>query len=134
MIKHLTTFIVIVVLIIGLSCGSRKGSSQKTPPPPIKVAQFDYTPPEYTRTDSTKVAVILIRPFYLSGRKSGMLSLPIFKDFSDKMGIDFEEAMTARGFTLKGPFNSIDEVVYSDKKSSDLLLTIEIDLSVLIID
>lgn len=44
------------------------------------------------------------------------------------MGNDFEKLLTAKGFTIRGPFRSRDEMVYNDKRNSDFVLQVEIDL------
>jgi len=41
---------------------------------------------------------------------------------------DFEEMLIAKGITLKGPFKTRDEMVYGDKKNSDMALKVSIDL------
>jgi hypothetical protein len=44
------------------------------------------------------------------------------------MNNDFEELLTAKGFKIRGPFRSRDEMVYSDKINSDFAFLVEIDL------
>jgi hypothetical protein len=46
------------------------------------------------------------------------------------MARDFVEIVTARGFTVRGPFGSYDEMMFPDKQGSDLVLqpTVEITL------
>ena len=44
------------------------------------------------------------------------------------MGNDFEEMLTAKGFKIRGPFGSRDEMVFNDKQSSDFAFIAEIDL------
>ena len=44
------------------------------------------------------------------------------------MGKDFVEMLTARGYPYKGPFSNIDQMVYNEKKTTDLLIEPEIDL------
>ncbi len=45
------------------------------------------------------------------------------------MGNDFEELLTAKGFTMRGPFGSRDEMVYNDKVNSSFVLEIGIDVN-----
>jgi hypothetical protein len=45
------------------------------------------------------------------------------------MGNDFEELLTAKGFTMRGPFGSRDEMVYNDKTNSSFILEIGIDIN-----
>ncbi len=44
------------------------------------------------------------------------------------MANDFDEMLTAKGFTIKGPFGSRDEMVYNDKMNSDFAFEVNIDL------
>jgi hypothetical protein len=44
------------------------------------------------------------------------------------MGNDFEELLAAKGFTMRGPFNSLDEMVFNDKVNSSFIIEISIDL------
>jgi hypothetical protein len=45
------------------------------------------------------------------------------------MGNDFEELLTAKGFTMRGPFGSRDEMVYNDKLNSNFILEVGIELN-----
>src|ERR1700734_4022123 len=42
------------------------------------------------------------------------------------MGNDVEQLIIARGFSIFGPYATPDELVYRDKKNSDILLEISI--------
>jgi hypothetical protein len=42
---------------------------------------------------------------------------------------DFEEMLTAKGFKIRGPFRSRDEMVFNDKQSTDFAFIVEIDLN-----
>ncbi len=46
------------------------------------------------------------------------------------MGVDFEELLIAKGYSIRGPFSSYDEVVFRDKQDSDLLMEVEINFNV----
>lgn len=45
------------------------------------------------------------------------------------MANDFQELLTAKGFTIRGPFGSHDEMVYNDKLNSNFDLEVSIDLN-----
>ncbi len=55
--------------------------------------------------------------------------VPPFNEMAASMGNDFEELLTAKGFTVRGPFGSRDEMVYSDKVNSSFILEIGIELN-----
>lgn len=121
-------------------CLMQKPVNTAPPPPAIRVAKFDYTPPEMESKDSNKVVLILLKPFYLAEKNSDRrnandhtiqyLGLSAFTDFREKMATDFEEALTARGYLIKGPYSTEDEIVYTDKRNSDLLISVEIDVNI----
>lgn len=118
------------------NCFMQQPVAVNDPPPPILVPTFDYTPPAIEAKDTNKIALILLKPFYVAEKHystrgtSQYLSLNGFQDFKEKMGIDFEEALTSIGYTIKGPYSTEDEIVYTDKRNSDLLVSIEIDLNI----
>ena len=48
---------------------------------------------------------------------------------ADRMANDFDELLTAKGFTIRGPYGSRDEMVYEAKINSSFILEIGIELS-----
>jgi len=51
-----------------------------------------------------------------------------YKSFVSNMADDFEEALNANGFKIKGPFKTRDEMVYTDKLNSDFALEIKVEM------
>jgi hypothetical protein len=45
------------------------------------------------------------------------------------MGADFEEMLVAKGYSIRGPYDTYDEIVYADKNETDLLLESSIDFT-----
>ena len=97
-----------------------------TTPEPVseKVINYDFTPPESSGSDTVSTSLILLNPKYASELKA--YGQPMFQKFIKNMGVDFEEMMVAKGYSLRGPYNTYDEIVYSDKSETDLLLETEI--------
>ena len=54
-------------------------------------------------------------------------SIPLLGRFNTNMKEDFAEIITARGYTLRGPFETYDEMTFVDKENSDLVLNAKID-------
>lgn len=50
----------------------------------------------------------------------------LFKSFQQALRSDIEELIVAKGFSLKGPYVSHDEMIFEDKKRADVLIQIEI--------
>lgn len=81
---------------------------------------FDYSPPTSATPASANVTFALVNATY-SENQPWANQWP-FTDFSKNMALDFQELLAARGFTVKGPFGSYDELAFPDKKGSDLVL------------
>jgi hypothetical protein len=52
---------------------------------------------------------------------------PVFKQLVSSLGATFNEVLIAKGFNTKGPFASLNDMTFPDKKGSDLLLYPEFD-------
>ena len=121
-IKSVSILIVFAILFIA------SATTKKTAVTPLKVASYDYNPPSAASPKSSNIAFLLLRPLYAkSFQYSGS---KVFSDFSKSMSADFNELLTARGYSVRGPYDNYDAIVYSDKKESDLMLEPEIDLSI----
>jgi hypothetical protein len=117
----------IVVLALIYSCGTTQSSFTRLAP------KFDYVTPNPNGgiAKSNQIALALVRPVF--GVNTGDLPASAygrapFTNFIKSMGNDFEEMLTARGYTIKGPFNAFDEMVYNEKKNTDLALHPEVDI------
>ena len=91
-----------------------------------KVVTFDFTPPEVAPAKSSDIAFVLMKPSYAPSFQDGHEQL--FQNFIKSMAADFEEMIIARGFTLRGPYDTYDEIVYGDKAATDLILMVEVDI------
>ena len=110
-------------LLLVSSCGSTGTTTQQT----RTVKNYDWSPPSTAKAKSSDVTLILVRPSF--GKEFKDEKEPIFKRFRDNMGIDFEEMLVARGYSIRGPFSSYDEIVFKDKQDADLLMKVEIDFT-----
>lgn len=118
-------FCLFLVLLVG-------SASQKKlvlpPADPLKVGTYSFTPPFVDSAKSAGIAFALVNPRYAETfRWSGV---NLFKKFSDAMGTDFEALIVARGYSIRGPYNTFDEMIYSDKIETDLAFIPEIELNV----
>jgi|SRR5450631_442391 len=55
---------------------------------------------------------------------------PVYKAMLSAMDASFSEMLIAKGFDTKGPFPSLNDMNYPDKKGSELLLYAELDFDV----
>lgn len=116
-----------VVLALIYSCGTTKPTASRLAP------KFDYVTsnPNGEVTKSNQIALALVRPVFgvnTGDMPASAYGRPPFTNFIKNMGNDFEEMLTARGYTIKGPFFTFDEMVYNDKKNTDLALHPEVDI------
>jgi hypothetical protein len=90
------------------------------------VINYDYAPPTKS-TDKVDISFILLNPTYaktFEGERQ-----PMFTKFINNMGADFEEMLVAKGYSIRGPYDTYDEIVYADKNETDLLLESSIDFT-----
>ncbi len=105
------------------ACATTKAPVASNPRIPAK---FDFSPPSRQSAGATNLTIALVRPIYIT--KNPEYYVAPFKEMSTSMGNDFEEMLTAKGFKIRGPFGSRDEMVFNDKQSSDFAFIAEIDL------
>src|SRR5690242_4186653 len=114
--KQILSLLTIIVLT---GCGSVKQTA--TQPPIQRVpAKFDYSPPSRAQAASSGITIAIVKPTYVG--KNPEYFVPPFNEMAVSMGNDFEEMLTAKGFTMRGPFGSRDEMVYNDKLNSNFVL------------
>ncbi len=127
--KVLLVILLLVGYVFHVSCSSAKPAAAA---PEVKVSRiapsFDYTPPRQEKVASAGVTIALVSPQYVAaGVQYGVSP---FKEMAENMNNDFNELLTAKGFTIRGPFSSKDKMVFNDKRNSDFVLQVEIDVKV----
>lgn len=120
--------VLVLIAYAGMFWASAPAKVTVNTPPPINAPNYDYTPPENAPAKSAQVVFLLVDPAYQE--KFAYSSYKIFSDFSKAMSADYNESLTSKGFSVRGPFEYYDQVVYNDKKESDLLLQVEIDFDI----
>lgn len=114
----------ILSLVVLTSCGSSSKVVQKEVP--RYNPNFDYTPQDRANPRSADITIALLNPVFAD--KNPNLRVQPYSTFIENMADDFEEMLIAKGFSLRGPFKNRDEMVYGDKKNSDIALEIRISL------
>ena len=102
-----------LVFIVG--CGSPETVPRYTP-------SFEYTPPKESKQGAADVTFAIVGARYPT-------SIPLFQRFGQSVSRDFLGILTARGYTVKGPFATHDEMTFPDKKGSDLVLIPELQIN-----
>ena len=124
--KKITVCIITSFLLT--SCGSVKQVA-KTPtePPEKKVpAKFDFSPPSRAQVGSTGITIAMVKPSYIGTNPEYFVSP--FNEMAERMASDFDELLTAKGFTIRGPYGSRDEMTFNDKVNTNFILEIGIAL------
>lgn len=121
----LCAILAVALLLAGCATTGRK-VTKKAAPTPV----FDWNPPETAATASAGVTFGIVGGSY--SKEEDWIDVYPFNTFRDNMRSDFDELMTARGFTTTGPFLNADEMTYPDKKACDLILepTLDVQLTV----
>jgi hypothetical protein len=109
------------------SCSTSKNTTVTAPSVQRIPAKFDFSPPSREQAGTTSITIAIVKPTYVG--KNPEYYVPPFNEMASSMGNDFEELLTAKGFTMRGPFGSRDEMVYNDKINSSFVLEIGIELN-----
>ncbi len=104
------------------------GCGASAPPKERYAPSFDYTPPEQAAPGSADVTFALVSPRY--AEEIDWIHVSPFTEFARNIGLDFQEVLSARGYTVRGPFETYDEMTFPDKKGSDLVLVPTLDVRV----
>ena len=89
--------------------------------PPRMNLIFDYIPKK-TSVGSTDITFSIVNTHFDT-------PVPMFKEFAENMTKDFQEILTGNGYRIKGLFKNHDEMTYSDKEGSNLVLMANVDFS-----
>lgn len=120
-------FLYIISAITLAACNSTKTTSSTAPLVQRTPAKFDFSPPARQQAGAASITIAIVKPTYVG--KNPEYYVPPFNEMAVSMGNDFEELLTAKGFTMRGPFGSRDEMVYNDKINSNFVLEIGIELN-----
>ncbi|MFT5725637.1 MAG: hypothetical protein ACI9JN_002763 [Bacteroidia bacterium] len=104
-------------------------ATQRSVITPLQTVNFNYAPTTSSEAGSAGIGIILITPNFEKKTFSYYNHRP-FTDFRKSLEGDLEEIITSRGFTFRGPFDGYDEITYSDKTQTDLVVEVEIHPSV----
>jgi len=117
-----TLYPIATVLFLTLTgCGTTKQLAPSKYNP-----RFSYTPEERTQVSERSLSIAIINPVFSDGQDNNLVEP--YKSFVRNMADDFEETLNANGFKIKGPYDTRDEMVYTDKLNSDFALEIEVEI------
>ncbi|GAB4029995.1 MAG: hypothetical protein Fur0012_05140 [Elusimicrobiota bacterium] len=93
---------------------------------------YSYDVPSDGKAKSVPIIVAVVNPSYREDKES-LLANDIFskvgKGFSSSMGTDLDKILISKGINTTGPFASLDEITYSQKKEASLTLASQVFIS-----
>lgn len=122
--KNYSTFLILTLFLSLYGCFSARNLTTETQKEQVS---FDFTPPLEAPIGSANMTIAIVKPVFVSKNVEYLVSP--FPEMATSLGNDFEELLTAKGFTIRGPFNSRDEMVFNEKINSSFILEIQIDLN-----
>lgn len=95
------------------------------------VASFNYTPDSQAAAGSAGVTFVVANTAYQTSAKDTKpwFMYPQFENLHKAIAEDLTKLLVAKGFSVRGPFDSYDLIPYPDKKAIDLYLIPTISLS-----
>ena len=91
---------------------------------------FNYTPPTQETPNSAGVTFAVVNVSYQSNSNTDWFSWPQFANLDKAIKEDLTKLLAAKGFSVRGPFDSYKLIPSPDKKAIDLYLIPTIELSV----
>lgn len=116
----------LAILFLALSTNAQKRKNKDATTEERINPTFSYSPPTRESVASTGITIALLNPIFIN-RDINAAGSP-WSDFAKAMANDVEDLLTSKGFKVKGPYSSLDEMVVSDKMSSDFIMQISIDI------
>lgn len=112
--------IVAFIVLFGAS------ATQKTLIVPAKQTfTFGYKTTNQARPGSSGVLIALLQPHYWERFRYNNVDL--FDNYRSYIEKDIEQLLVDKGFRLKGPFQSYDNMIFDDKKEADVAIEISIE-------
>lgn len=115
-------FLILLSCIFMLAGCAPAPTSNQNYMPTRYVASFDYSPPAQEAVQKSPVALTVGKVVFEYVGKRPWLHAPQFANLEKAVAEDLPEILTAKGFSVRGPFDSYDLIPYADKKAIDFLL------------
>jgi len=112
---------VLACIAAGFGCVPMQAPATESAPARY-VATFTYSPPSDAAVQPSTVVLTVGKIEHKYFGKRGRLNTPQFANFDSAIAEDLAEICTAKGFGLRGPFDSYDLIAHSDKKAMDFYL------------
>ena len=101
-------------------------TSNAVPVEANKVFTFDYVPKNTAKAGSANFLIALTTPKFKHAENNFLGGYTLYTKLQESFQADIDEMLIAKGFNLKGTYSSYDEMVFTDKKDVQLLISLEI--------
>lgn len=123
-----------VSLLNGCFPSTTRAEPEKKVPTPARTAQYEFNYEPTPQENPIEATLALISPVYAARDvncepQNEAINL-VLDDYAKNLGLDVEETLLAKSYTLIGPFANIDEMVFGDKEKAALALQPTITLTV----
>lgn len=118
-------------LVVVLAGALATGCGPKVELPPVHKTSFDYEPRRQGE-GAESISIALLEPHWsqaVMDRTQGKFS-DEDRAFRDALERALLEYFTVNGFSVSGPFDSLANMTFPEKKQADLVLEVEIDYSI----
>ncbi|MFH1094306.1 MAG: hypothetical protein V1739_09195 [Candidatus Omnitrophota bacterium] len=122
----MSVFILLSVIITSYATAASKKQQEEA----VYTANFNYAQDSQAAPGSCGVTFAVESVNYQSNSGTIWLTWPQFANLDAAMKQDLTKIFTAKGITLRGPFDSYDLMPYQDKKASDLYAVPTLELTV----
>jgi len=132
-------FLIVSLFLMGFGCVSTSSTAPPAAQSPVQgnepyVANFHYTPCHENAPGSVDVTFTVANNHYKTSGGLHWFASSQFANFPRAIREDFTEILTAKGFIVRGPFESYDLIPFQDKKVIDLVLAPTVELTVALRD
>jgi len=123
------SFGLVAMACVGIACELPAAKAPEAPPP--YVPEYKYPTP--AAAEKLNITVGIVAPQF-SGEGNTYWTMNKGQDDPKRMvsalKSSFSELLSAKGFNTTGPFDSVDNMTFPEKKGSDFVLYPEIDIQV----
>jgi hypothetical protein len=121
--KHVLSIALLILFAALFGASSTQRNVIATPTK--QTFSFGYKTQNVARPGSANITISLIQPHYWERFRYNNVDL--FDNYRSYIEKDIEQLLIDKGFHLKGPFPSYDEMIFNDKKDADIAIEISIE-------
>lgn len=118
-------FLTLCLTLAGCAVTSSELTTETTQP---YMAKFEYAPAPQAAPGSSGVTFAITDTNYNANKEVMWITSAQFGSFDEALRRDLAALLVARGFSVRGPYQSYDLIPYSDKKAIDLILVPTVSL------